>query len=636
MVVMVADRVMRLTPYFPVPYFVWKAADQFLQEQEETESQRATRMEREYVQSINSPTLAEEDEAFRKEVMKLKERNKVVIRRQEKPNGRAFCHSQCKEGWDILSLEMKMGGLTFPDAKREVYGLLGRSTDPSELNIEATYDYVDENGVLKYQVVREHPKKFKQRHRDGGGQWVWNLRDVDPLPYNLPAIINSTYCICTEGEKDVETLKAHGLPASCNNGGAGNWKPALNHWFTGKQILLIPDNDEKGRQHVLKVAEMLAPIARELKILELPNLPAKCDVTDWFTRGGSVEALRDLVRTQARDWHPDFAFATPCDEDKWVQSPALIIEAAGGMDHAWDMAYEEGIPTPYERLNDSIGGGMRKGEVYILAGMRGSGKTSMLLQFIMPHLEAGGGVLLFSLEMRGIDVLQRLASMEELIDLAQIRILQKKRKKGIITPVDTGFLEQADNRLKRQTQRLMGFSLLVHQKPIITPEYIIEETQRLSVNSKIDLVVVDHMQLMSSDGNEQKDYEKFTAISRALKSRVAKELNIPVLLASQVSRKNSNDNRWELEVTDCRASGAIEEDAAGVFLLYHDKDDMKKALLEGRSAKGPVKAWLKIGKNRFGPSPVYMAMSHHKRCTSFFATPDLDPDRERPSTEEAA
>lgn len=534
--------------------------------------------------------------------------------------GAAYCHSQCGKGWDILGLEMELSGTAFPAAKKESYEIMGRPLEDGEQGFVATYEYQEENGNVRYQVVRMYPKEFKQRRKEGGS-WVWNLRGVERLPYNLIAVNAGTFCILVEGEADVECLRSHGIVASCNNGGAGNWDPALNRYFEGKRLLLIPDNDDPGREHMLKVAAQVGPKAAKIQILQLPGLQEKGDVRDWFNRGGSVEELRKLVNSRARDWTPDFEFAAAeSPEDKWVNSPRLIVEASGGRDSAWDLAAEDGIPTPYPHLTDLLTGGMRNQEVYYLAGRRGSGKTSMLLQFVTKALEINKGVLFFSLEMRDIDVLRRLVSIEESVDLAQVRILQKKRHLNEIKLDDLRFLESLESRLKARTDKLQDSPLLVHQKPVVTPEYIVSESRRLAKGNKIDLICIDHMQLMGSDGDEKKEYDRFTHISRALKTEVARELNLPILVASQVTRAHASDGREdkdELEITDMRGSGALEEDAAGIMLLYHSSEDAKKAKKEGRLAKGPVKATLKLGKNRFGVSPEYMEMIHYKRCTTF-------------------
>jgi replicative DNA helicase len=136
-----------------------------------------------------------------------------------------------------------------------------------------------------------------------------------------------------------------------------------------------------------------------------------------------------------------------------------------------------------------------------------------------------------------------------------------------------------------------------------------------------DLVIVDHMQLMGADSNTRGEYEKVTAISRAMKI-TAGEVGVPSLLLSQTSRSNSHERRSEVDVFDLRGSGAIEEDAAGVFLLFEDREDAEAARLDARDGitrytVGPVKTWLKIGKNCYGMQGGYLSLKHHKSQTRF-------------------
>ena len=165
-------------------------------------------------------------------------------------------------------------------------------------------------------------------------------------------------------------------------------------------------------------------------------------------------------------------------------------------------------------------------------------------------------------------------------------------------------------------KELMEYSLNVHVRTGTTPDFIGEEVTRLKKRIAVDLVIADHMQLMSCSGSVKGDYEKFTTISRHQKI-VAKEVGVPFLVVSQTSRNNATDKRTELEVTDLRGSGAIEEDAAAVMLVYPDKQDMADQLLARTFHVGPVKSWLKLGKNRYGPGGVYLPLNHHKTCTRF-------------------
>ena len=158
-----------------------------------------------------------------------------------------------------------------------------------------TYDYFDAQGVLAYQVQRFYPKSFKQRRPDSNGGWIYNLKGVVPFPYLLPQILSrpdeTIYVV--EGEQCTEALINQGLLATTNSGGAGNWRQTLNHYFLGRDVVILPDNDDAGRSHAHKVSKQLFGTARTIKILELPDLPLRGDIIDWFANGNDSE---DLVR----------------------------------------------------------------------------------------------------------------------------------------------------------------------------------------------------------------------------------------------------------------------------------------------------------------------------------------------------
>ena len=106
-----------------------------------------------------------------------------------------------------------------------------------------------------------------------------------------------------EGEKDCETLKAWALTATTNAQGAGKWRREYNDHFKGKRIVILPDNDDPGRKHAQDVARDLHGIAEIVKVVELPGLPHKGDVTNWINQGGIKEQLLDVIG-HAPEWTP--------------------------------------------------------------------------------------------------------------------------------------------------------------------------------------------------------------------------------------------------------------------------------------------------------------------------------------------
>jgi hypothetical protein len=121
------------------------------------------------------------------------------------------------------------------------------------------------------------------------------------------------------------------VAATCNNGGASNFKPELSLHFRGKRVAIFPDSDEPGRVHALQVAEILPPVAKPLMIGKLPALPAKGDVTDWVNPGGTLEALREFHR-KAEPWTPECQFAVDvaAENEKYIRTIEQEVEAAAG------------------------------------------------------------------------------------------------------------------------------------------------------------------------------------------------------------------------------------------------------------------------------------------------------------------
>jgi hypothetical protein len=230
-----------------------------------------------------------------------------------KRNGRGWL-SRCPAHHDrdpSLSIEERSGRAVFVcrsgcDQKAVVDALRRRGLWPepdkdegAKCRIIATYPYRDETGELRYQVVRFQPKDFRQRRPNGApDRWEWNMTGVEPLPYRLPELVADPVAtvFIVEGEKDADNLAEIGILATCNHGGAGKWRREISRWFGERNVVIIPDNDEPGRAHARDVAaKLLAGIAASVRILELPGLPPKGDVSDWLAAGGDAETLDRLV-----------------------------------------------------------------------------------------------------------------------------------------------------------------------------------------------------------------------------------------------------------------------------------------------------------------------------------------------------
>lgn len=165
----------------------------------------------------------------------------------------------------------------------------------------ARYDYTDADGVLLFQVVRlEAPDKSGKRFLQQQPNGTWGLKGVESrplfrLPSVLAAIARGEPVLIVEGEKDVLTAEAMGWTATTNCGGASGWKPEFARYLAGADVVVIPDHDDPGRKWALSVATSVAPIAQRVRVVALPRVPEKGDLTDWTSTGGTSDALGGLI-----------------------------------------------------------------------------------------------------------------------------------------------------------------------------------------------------------------------------------------------------------------------------------------------------------------------------------------------------
>ncbi len=218
-----------------------------------------------------------------------------------------YCHSACQRGGDIISLERELTGTDFKTARDEVFRIVGRDInstgrgDGSRWRRIATYVYDDEARAPLFRVVRRERGEGQQREkafhieRLEGGRFVKGFETVRRVPYHLPQVLNADQVFTCEGEKDADTVGGWGLVGTTCPLGAGKWLAVYSPHFAGKHAIILVDNDDAGRAHALDVAKELLPLAASVRILELPGLPSKGDVTDWKVAGGSREQLLNLA-----------------------------------------------------------------------------------------------------------------------------------------------------------------------------------------------------------------------------------------------------------------------------------------------------------------------------------------------------
>lgn len=189
-----------------------------------------------------------------------------------------YCHAGCDTKSIVNTLGLSMSDLF-------------DKTDPRPI---AFYDYKDADGKVLFRKTRFEPKDFRISHPNGNG-WEPKIGDATPVLYKLPelkeAILKGDTVYIVEGEKDVDTLAAKGIAATCNYEGAGKWLPGYAQVFRDARVIIIADRDKPGYDHAKQVKDSLAGIAYSVRIMQsaLPN--PKADVTDHFAAGYTLDEL---------------------------------------------------------------------------------------------------------------------------------------------------------------------------------------------------------------------------------------------------------------------------------------------------------------------------------------------------------
>ncbi|MCZ4506349.1 AAA family ATPase [Rhodococcus ruber] len=481
--------------------------------------------------------------------------------------------------------------------------LIHSHSDPTEqvldaLNLAKSDLFDDPRGVgYTYDdgrvVGRTPDKRFFQKGNTGGSA----LYRASKLP---TAVAEGVPILVVEGEQDVHALEAVGAVATCNAMGAGKAKQFDYTPLRGGTVTIVADKDDAGVAHAREVAAILLALDCTVSIVNakvgkdaadhiaagfrldewIPrtDLEAEAKLDDLLARVAAMRESNDaqttadflakkLVTVHTTSEHNDsptgqFTHIDNVIEEwlEWVDTPADQINV---------------IRTPWEHLNEVIAGGLQPKALYLVAGRPGGGK-SIIGTNIAQHAAENGipsGVL--SLEMANVQVGSRImaAGAEARASQIQARELDDYNRGRIIEYI----------------AKIQGKPLWISDQSTITPKAIRRQATAMKEQHDIQVLIVDYLQLVSSDDKRASREEQLTAISRELKL-LAMDLDIAVVAAAQLNRSNVKDNRPPT-IADLRGSGSLEQDADAVILIHHETE------ADG-SPTGMVQ--LAMGKNRFG------------------------------------
>src|SRR5215217_1097183 len=239
-----------------------------------------------------------------------------------------------------------------------------------------------------------------------------------------------------------------------------------------------------------------------------------------------------------------------------------------------------GVPTGFADL-DQLTGGMQRSDLIILAARPSVGKSALALGLAYgAAVQHGKTVGIFTLEMSAEQLVQRLLSTETGVDSHRLRLGQ----------IDDSEWE----RISRALGRLSEANIFIDDSANVALMDVRSKARRLQAEHGVDMIIIDYLQLMSSNRRSDNRVQEISEISRGLKG-LARELNVPVIALSQLSRAVETRSDHRPMLSDLRESGSIEQDADIVMFIYrddkYDENSEKKGIAELIVAKhrnGPV------------------------------------------------
>jgi replicative DNA helicase len=286
--------------------------------------------------------------------------------------------------------------------------------------------------------------------------------------------------------------------------------------------------------------------------------------------------------------------------NKWIDRIEFVREHQGEL---------LGVPSGFADL-DKVLGGLQKTDLIIVAGRPGSGKTSFALS-IAYHaaVQKRKRIAIFSLEMSAAQLVERLiAQVADIVaselpgDFERLRIDSQSLRLGTIN-------DEQWHVLARATGILSEAEIYIDESSLVTPLEIRGKARRLTAEMNgLDLIIVDYLQLMNDRGRSENRVQEMSNISRQLKF-LARELDVPVIALSQLSRAVEARTDKRPQLADLRESGSIEQDADVVIFIYREK-----------SYYPTEDSWLRVHPNKPYPenlAEIIVAKHRHGPTTEF-------------------
>jgi replicative DNA helicase len=428
---------------------------------------------------------------------------------------------------------------------------------PDKWPLIATYLYENRAGDPLYRVQRRCSadsgrKTFRQHRADGKGGWIPNMDGAELVLYRLPQVTESSEMIfVVEGEKDADALAALGLVATTNVGGAGKWRAEYGDALRGRDVVILPDNDEPGDKHAALVLRSLSGIAARVAVLKLDGLPTKGDVSDWLASGGKREDLERLARA-ALEHHQ--AFRPSVDRIQGETSERVTMSG-------------ETLTFGVRYLDDALGGIVKR-DLILVGARTGAGKTQLATIAALANCRKGRRVHYFALEAEDREIERRIKY--QIVAREYYHRLNHGKR---IRYLDwyQGRLEDELGQYSDLAEAEMRDSVAKNLHTYYRVDSFTSEdfaAQLAKIATDTDLVILDHLHYVdhAEDENENKGYKRIVKQIRDSALRLGK----PVIVVAHVRKADRKFTGLVPDVEDFHGSSDIGKIATKAVTLAPD------------------------------------------------------------------
>lgn len=309
---------------------------------------------------------------------------------------------------------------------------------------------------------------------------------------------------------------------------------------------------------------------------------------------------RLLAETQAmlEQCRPPQPLKPPSAPTAMMPLVEAVREAQAGIARVLENGGVDGVPYGLAALDELLGGAA-KSDLVVMAGRPGMGKTALAWHVAQHNARAGKRVAFFTLEMSAAQLASR--AIGQIVEVGADRL-----RRGALAPTQQAAVAEADNWL--------DLPVYLNRHPVADPDHVRDRAHELQRDGGLDLVVVDYLQLLHTDDPADNRVQELARISRGLKL-MAGELNLPVIALSQLNRAVEGRDDKRPMLFDLRDSGAIEQDADAVILVY--REEYYVAQKEPREDnEDAFPQWLDRMRRCAGTADLIVAKNRHGPCAT--------------------